>query len=218
MRAASYMAGMNVTQFDESKVNRDSLKRFDFKAHTKPDIDPLGGAQPVIINSPVTGERRANLWIVIPDGQAVEMNVFEAGIGRPEEETWREDTITFRRTDEGVRAVYEVIDDDISALFGEAAAELDEAEFDAMIMELRNEVRDRSRGNTDVFFQDGHIQFRHVSDHDVNEDGGFFTANVFGTLESDQTYVLTRDGVLFPAAYRVLSEYGFGDEPTYHQQ
>jgi len=202
---------MTQTQFNEADVVRDQGGRFSEKDQSSPELSLDNGPQPIIINSPITGERRANLWIVVPEGQAVEMNVFEAGIGRPEEETWREDTITFRRTEDGIRAVYEVVDDDISAQFAEAAAELDETEFDAMMMELRNEVRARSVGSTDVFFQDGQIQFRHVSDHDIDEDGGFYTANVFSGLEATPSYVLTRDGVLFPSAYRVLSEYGFGD-------
>lgn len=212
MRRAPYMTGMTMTntEFSEADVVRDQGGRFSEKSQSAPELALDDGPQPIIINGPVTGERRANLWIVVPDGQAVEMNVFEAGIGRPEEETWREDTITFRSTDDGVRAVYEVIDDDISAQFAEAADELEEAEFDTMIMELRNEVRSRSYGNADVFFQDGQIQWRHVSDHDVDGDGGFYTANVFSTLESDPSYVLTRDGVLFPSAYKILNDYGFG--------
>ena len=201
---------MNAT-FSEADVVRDTAGQFAEKSQSAPELSLGSGSQPIVINSPVTGERRANLWIVVPEGQAVEMNVFEAGIGRPEEETWREDTITFRRTDEGIRAVYEVSDDDISAQFAEAFDELSENDADAMKMALRNEVRVRSFGSADVFFQDGAVEFRHVSDHEVDGDGGFYTANVFSDLEADPSYVLTRDGVLFTSAYSVLSEYGFGD-------
>lgn len=207
------MGGMNAnsTVFNEADVVREATGRFGEKHQTAPELTLADGPQPIIINSPVDGGRRANLWIKIPEGQATEMNVFEAGIGRPEEETWREDTITFRRTDEGIRAVYEVTDDDIDAEFSEAFAELDDAEADAMKMALRNAVITRSLGSTDVLFQDNLVQFRHVSDHEVGEDGGFYTANVFSALESDPSYVMNRDGVHFPAAYEVLSEYGFRD-------
>jgi hypothetical protein len=200
---------MTSSAFDESDVRRDRAGQFATKSQSDPELDL--GPQPLIINSPV-GDRRANLWIVVPEGQSVEMNVFEAGIGRPEEETWREDTITFRRTDEGVRAVYEVSDDDISQMFEEAFEELDETKSDEMKFALRNEVRVRTFGNADVFFDDGRVEFRHVSDHDLDVDGGFYTSNVFGQLESDPSYVLTRDGVLFTSAYSVLSEYGFGTD------
>lgn len=206
------MAGMNAnsTVFNEADIVRETTGRFGEKNQTAPEL-ALGGPEPVIINSPVGGDgRRANLWIKIPEGQATEMNVFEAGIGRADEETWREDTITFRRTDEGIRAVYEVTDDDISYGFAEAFADLDEPQTDAMKMALRSEVITRSAGTTDVFFQDGHVQFRHVSDHALDDDGGFFTARVFDTLESNPSYVMNRDGVHFPAAYAVLSEYGYG--------
>lgn len=209
------MAGMNVnmTAFHEADVVRDAAGsgRFAEKNQSLPELGLAGvEPQPVIINSPVGGDRRANLWIKIPEGQATEMNVFEAGIGRPEEETWREDTVTFRRTDEGVRAVYAVTDDDISALYAEAFAELDEAEADAMKMALRNEVRVRSFGSADVFFPDGYVEFRHASDHALDEDGGFYTANVFSDLEREPSYVMTRDGVLFTSAYAILNDYGFG--------
>jgi hypothetical protein len=197
--------------FREADVRRDRGGQFATKNASAPEL-AISEAAPVIINSPNTGDRRANLWIVVPDGQPVEMNVFEAGIGRPEEETWREDTITFRRTDEGVRAVYEVSDDDISEQFENAFAELDESEADEMKMALRNEVRVRSFGNTDAFFSDGRVEFRHVSDHDLDADGGFYTANVFTQLESDPSYVTTRDGVLFTSAYAVLNDYGFGQD------
>ena len=206
------MGGMSVNSpaFNEADVVRDTAGKFSDKAQSEPELS-LGGPQPVIINSPVGGDRRANLWIVVPEGQPVEMNVFEAGIGRPEEEVWREDTITFRRTDEGVRAVYEVTDDDISMMFEDAFGQLSEADADEMKMTLRNEIRVRSFGDTDVLFNDGNVEFRHVSDHDLDDDGGFFTANVFDQLEREQSYVLTRDGVLFTSAYAVLSQYGFGD-------
>lgn len=195
--------------FREADHRRDRTGQFATKNASAPEL-AIGEAAPVIINSPTTGDRRANLWIVVPAGQPVEMNVFEAGIGRAEEETWREDTITFRRTDEGVRAVYEVTDDDINEQFETAFAELEESEADEMKMALRNEVRVRSFGNTDAFFTDGRVEFRHVSDHNLDEDGGFFTANVFTQLESDPSYVTTRDGVLFTSAYAVLNDYGFG--------
>ena len=206
------MGGMSVNSpaFNEADVVRDTAGKFSDKAQSEPELS-LGGPQPVIINSPVGGDRRANLWIVVPEGQPVEMNVFEAGIGRPEEEVWREDTITFRRTDEGVRAVYEVTDDDISMMFEDAFGQLSEADADEMKMTLRNEIRVRSFGDTDVLFNEGNVEFRHVSDHDLDDDGGFFTANVFDQLEREQSYVLTRDGVLFTSAYAVLSQYGFGD-------
>lgn len=205
------MVGMNVNSpvFNEADIVRDTAGRFGEKNQSAPEL-ALGQAEPIIINSPVGGDRRANLWIKIPEGQATEMNVFEAGIGRPEEETWREDTITFRATDDGIRAVYEVTEDDISYAFQEAFSELDEQQTEAMKMALRNAVITRSSGTTDVFFQDGHVQFRHVSDHPVDDDGGFFTAVVFDRLESDPTYVMNRDGVHWPAAYEVLSEYGYG--------
>lgn len=211
---APYMTGMTTTVTPSTATARaredarHSSGTFGEQHHTAPELG-LAGAQPLIINSPV-GDRRANLWIVVPEGQSVEMNVSEEGIGRPEEEIWREDTITFRRTEEGVRAVYEVSDDDISAQFEEAFDELDENEADAMKLALRNEVRVRSFGSTDVFFNDGRVEFRHVSDHDLDSDGGFYTSNVFTQLENDPSYVLTRDGVLFTSAYSVLSEYGFG--------
>lgn len=196
------------TAFREADVVRDTTGRFGEKSQSAPEL-ALGAPEPIIINSPAGGDRRANLWIKIPEGQATEMNVFEAGIGRAEEETWREDTITFRATDEGMRAVYEVTDDDISYAFAEAFDELDEAEADSLKMSLRNEVITRSGGTTDVFFQDGQVQFRHLSDHDLDDDGGFFTARVFDTLESNPSYVMNRDGVHFPAAYAALAEYGF---------
>jgi len=206
------MVGMNAnsTVFNEADVVREATGRFGEKNQTAPEL-ALGAPQPIIINSPAGGDRRANLWIKIPEGQATEMNVFEAGIGRPEEETWREDTITFRATDDGVRAVYEVTDDDINYAFAEAFGELDEAESDALKMSLRNEVITRSGGTTDVLFQDNQVQFRHVSDHGIDDDGGFFTANVFDDLERNPSYVMNRDGVHFPAAYAALAEYGFRD-------
>lgn len=202
---------MNTSTFNEADVVRDRGGRFGEKNQSTPELNL--GAQPIIINSPLSGDGgRANLWIVVPEGQLVEMNVSEAGIGRPEEDTWREDCITFRRTDEGMRAVFEVSDDDISEMFELAFAELNETEAEEMKFALRNEVRVRSFGNTDVFFEDGRVEFRHVSDHELDDDGGFFTANVFGGLERDPSYVLTRDGVLFTSAYSTLSEYGFGVE------
>lgn len=208
-----HVMNANSTAFKEADVVRDSgTGRFAEKNQSAPELT-LGSTepQPVIINSPVGGDRRANLWIKIPEGQATKLNVFEAGIGRPEEDTWREDTITFRRTEDGIRAVYEVTDDDISTLYAEAFAELDEAEADAMKSALRNEVRVRSFGNSDVFFPDGYVEFRHTSDHPLDADDGFHTANVFSDLERDPSYVMTRDGVLFTSAYSVLSEYGFED-------
>ena len=196
--------------FNEADVVRDRAGQFAHKAQSAPELT-LGEPAPIIINVPATGDRRANLWISVPRGQLVEMNVFEAGIGRPEEETWREDTITFRRTDEGVRAVYEVTDDDISMQFEQAFAELSEEEGQEMMIALRNEVQVQSYGNADVFWNDGNMEFRHVSDHELDDDGGFFTANVFGQLESDRSYVATRDGVLFLSAYKVLRDNGFDD-------
>lgn len=207
------MDGMNVNISDAAKQAQDEARlddgRFGTQKHSAPEAGLGGGAAPIIINSPAGGDRRTNLWIVVPEGQAVEMNVFEAGIGRPMEDSWREDTITFRRTDEGVRAVYEVSDDDVSAQFEEAFAEVDEDEAEAMRFELRRAVQDRTGGTADVFFNDGRVEFRHTSDHLLDDYGGFFTANVFNDLENDRAYVLNRDGVLLLSAYDVLSAHNF---------
>lgn len=205
------MRVMNVSQFREDRVVRDSGGQFAQQHRSAPEASLSVAPEPIIINSPAGGsERRANLWIVVPEGQAVEMNVFEAGIGRAEE-GWREDSITFRRTPEGVRAVYEVSDDDINAQFEEALAELDPESADELKFALRTAVLLRSRGRADALFSDGGVRFSHVSDHPVDDNGGFFTAQVFDDLEADPSYVITRDGVLFPAAYEALADYGFGD-------
>ncbi|WP_143015794.1 hypothetical protein [Microbacterium sp. 77mftsu3.1] len=200
---------MSSTQFNEADVRRNGAGEFSEKHQSAPELTLGGDDEAVIVNSAVVGERRANLWLRIPAGKAVEMNISEAAIGRPEENEWREDTIAFRRTDEGIRTVYTVTDDDINERFQEAFSDLSEQDADEMKFALRNDVRVKTFGDTDVFFEDGQVEFRHVADHDVDEQGGIYTANTFDALERQPSYVITRDGVLFPAAYAVLNEYGF---------
>ncbi len=157
-------------------------------------------------DSPADG--RANLRIKLHENEHISLVVFDEGIGRPTETNPREGNILFERTSDGIRARYSYSDTDVSTQFAMAFDEMGEEERYATQNAFRTWVREMYP-NTDAIFAGNDVEFRHVSDHGVDEDGTFQTADVFHTLERDPSYVLVRDGAPLLTAYAFLEEIGY---------